>query len=141
MVRDTPSPGPRAGPSPGAKRRGPRAKSLRRTLGPSLSPFQERLKETEFYTKPLVEKFDAMSSVRVGIIKYFLLIWEGQVIHVPTFQPRYEIAITDCIMQSMMIKSPCIFQDRLLLINETLSEDTTDITRAWPLQLKTKDSR
>lgn len=68
MVRDTPSPGPRAGPSPGAKRRGPRAKSLRRTLGPSLSPFQERLKETDFYTKPLTDKFDAMSSVKVGII-------------------------------------------------------------------------
>ena len=84
MVRDTPSPGPRVGASPGPKRRAPRAKSLKRLLGPSLSPFQERLKETEFYTKPLVEKFDAMSSVRVGIIKYFLLIWEGQVIHVPT---------------------------------------------------------
>ena len=68
MVRDTPSPGPRAGPSPGAKRRGPRAKSLRRTLGPSLSPFQERLKETDFYTKPLTDKFDAMSSVKVGMI-------------------------------------------------------------------------
>lgn len=68
MVRDTPSPGPRAGPSPGVKRRGPRAKSLRRTLGPSLSPFQERLKETDFYTKPLIDKFDTMSSVKVGII-------------------------------------------------------------------------
>ena len=72
MVRDTPSPGPRAGPSPGAKRRGPRAKSLRRTLGPSLSPFQERLKETDFYTKPLTDKFDAMSSVKVGIISLTL---------------------------------------------------------------------
>ena len=32
-------------------------------------------------------------------------------------------------------------QARLLLIHDTLSEDITDITRVWPLQLKTKDSR
>ena len=83
MVRDTPSPGPRVGASPGPKRRA-RAKSLKRLLGPSLSPFQERLKETDFYTKPLIEKFDAMSSVLVGIIKYFLVMWDGQVIQVPT---------------------------------------------------------
>ena len=34
-----------------------------------------------------------------------------------------------------------ILQEKLLLINGTLSEDITDITRAWPLQLKNKDSR
>ena len=74
MVRDTPSPGPRAGASPANKRRGPRAKSLKRMLGPSLSPFQERLKETEFYTKPLIDKFDTMSSVKVSTIFHPIII-------------------------------------------------------------------
>ena len=67
MVRDTPSPGPRVGASPGTRRRTPRAKSLKRMLGSSLSPFQERLKETEFYTKPVIDKFDTIKSVKVGI--------------------------------------------------------------------------
>ena len=64
MVRDTPSPGPR---TPGVKRRAKsRAKSVKR--GPLLSPFQERLKETEFYTKPATDKFDATRSVKVETV-------------------------------------------------------------------------
>ena len=55
MVRETPSPGP--------KRRTTRAKSIKR--GPQLSPFQERLKETEFYTKPIIDKFEDTKSVKV----------------------------------------------------------------------------
>ena len=61
MVRETPSPGPK---TPGTKQRAKsRAKSVKR--GPILSPFQERLKETEFYTKPITEKFDETRSVKV----------------------------------------------------------------------------
>ena len=88
MVRDSPSPGPRVAASPGTKRRTPRAKSIKRLLASNLSPFQvtltngstlsghvttcspvigcqERLKETEFYTKPIIDKFDQTKSVKV----------------------------------------------------------------------------
>ena len=82
MVRDTTAtPSPRS--TPGIKRRGPRAKSLKRLVistvtqslnstkfdlkqGPQLSPFQERLKETDFYTKPVEEKFENTRSVKVS---------------------------------------------------------------------------
>ena len=40
MVRDSPSPGPRAAASPGTRRRTPRAKSIKRLLASNLSPFQ-----------------------------------------------------------------------------------------------------
>ena len=36
------------------------------TQGPQLSPFQERLKETDFYTKPVEEKFENTRSVKVS---------------------------------------------------------------------------
>jgi len=89
MVREKPPPSPKVG----EKKKRARSKSVKRV--PTLSPFQERLKDSEFYTKP---KFDDFLS------------------------------------------TPAV-KDRLLLINSLLSDDVTDITRAWPLQLKTKDSR
>jgi len=89
MVREKPP----ASPKVVEKKKRARSKSVRR--GPTLSPFQERLKETDFYTKP---KFDDFLSI------------------------------------------PAV-KDRLLLVHSLLSEDVTDISRAWPLQLKTKDSR
>ena len=142
MVRDTPSPGPRVGPSPGAKKRGPRAKSLRR-MGPSLSPFQERLKETDFYTKPLIDKFDTMSSVKVGFIQHSRIEKKRyQNDYLCDHNTRKHVGHSACFLPNIcpdLLHD--ILQDRLLLINESLSEDTTDITRAWPLQLKTKDSR
>jgi len=89
MVREKPPSSPKTG----EKKKRARSKSVKRA--PSLSPFQQRLKETEFYTQPEFDKFLALPTVK----------------------------------------------DRLLLINSLLSDDVTDIVRAWPLQLKTKDSR
>ena len=57
-------PGPKAPPT---KKRRARSKSVKR-LGPTLSPFQERLKETEFYTKPIIEEFDGLATVKVIIV-------------------------------------------------------------------------
>lgn len=76
----------------GAKKR-LRSKSVRRAA--SLSPFQERLKDTDCYTRPHLEAIAACTSVK----------------------------------------------ERLLLVNSILSEDVTDICRAWPMQLRNKDSR
>eukprot|EP00092_Neocalanus_flemingeri_P012773 GFUD01013764.1.p1 GENE.GFUD01013764.1~~GFUD01013764.1.p1 ORF type:complete len:2085 (+),score=698.75 GFUD01013764.1:68-6256(+) len=89
MVREKPPPTPNSG----EKKKRARSKSVKR--GPTLSPFQERLKDSEFYTKPKFDEFLSIPAVK----------------------------------------------DRLLLINGLLSDDVTDITRAWPLQLKNKDSR
>jgi len=89
MVREKPP----ASPKVGEKKKRARSKSVKRA--PNLSPFQERLKETDFYTKPKFDDFLSTAAVK----------------------------------------------DRLLLVHSLLSDDVTDITRAWPLQLKTKDSR
>ena len=48
-----------------SKKRRARSKSVRR-LGPTLSPFQQRLKETDFYTKPIIDKFDALPTIKVS---------------------------------------------------------------------------
>jgi hypothetical protein len=34
-----------------------------------------------------------------------------------------------------------LWQERLLLVNSILSDDVTDMARAWPMQLSNKDSR
>ena len=39
-----------------------------RRLGPTLSPFQERLKETDFYTKPIIDKFDSLPTIKVRVL-------------------------------------------------------------------------
>ena len=41
--------------------------------GPQLSPFQERLKETDFYTKPVEEKFENTRSVKVSDLETQIL--------------------------------------------------------------------
>ena len=50
-----------------SKKRRARSKSVRR-LGPTLSPFQERLKETDFYTKPIIDKFDSLPTIKVRVL-------------------------------------------------------------------------
>ena len=55
-------PGPKA-----SKKRRARSKSVKR-LGPKLSPLQERLKDTEFYTKPIIEQFDSLPTVKVIVL-------------------------------------------------------------------------
>jgi len=78
--------------TPGATRRS-RSKSTKKVS--KLTPLEERLKETEIYTRPRLEEFYKCKNV----------------------------------------------QERLLLVHSLLSDDVTDVSRVWPLQLKTKDSR
>jgi hypothetical protein len=59
MVREKPPPSPKVV----EKKKRARSKSVKRA--PTLSPFQERLKETEFYTKPKFDDFQSTPAVKV----------------------------------------------------------------------------
>ena len=60
MVRENPAESPKVT----AKKKRARSKSVKR--GPTLSPFQERIKETEFYTQPKFEEFLTCRNVKVS---------------------------------------------------------------------------
>ena len=48
------------------QKRRARSKSKSVKRGPTLSPFQERLKETDFHTQPKIDEFAALPSTKVS---------------------------------------------------------------------------